>query len=111
MTNHLKSNVARFPSETIEGETILIDSEKGVLLLLVGSAPWIWARFDQGADRDTVIAELAAAWGERPAVLLTGDTAPDRLAEARTAGFALLHKPVDPPALRRTLLELLERRG
>ena len=63
MTNHLKSNVARFPSETIEGETILIDSEKGVLLLLVGSAPWIWTRFDQGADRDAVIAELAAAYG------------------------------------------------
>lgn len=63
------------------------------------------------ATGNQAIAELAAAWGERPAVLLTGDTAPDRLAEARTAGFALLHKPVDPSALRRTLLELLERLG
>ena len=67
MTTHLKSNVARFPSETIEGETILIDSEKGVVLLLVGSAPWIWARFDQGADRDVVIAELAAVHGDAAA--------------------------------------------
>ena len=63
------------------------------------------------ATGNQAIAELAAAWGERPAVLLTGDTAPDRLAEARAAGFALLHKPVDPSALRRTLLELLERLG
>ena len=55
------------------------------------------------------IAALVAAWGPRPAVLLTGDTAPDRIAEARAGGFALLHKPVDPSALRRVLVELLER--
>lgn len=29
-----------------------------------------------------------------PAMLLTGDTSPDRLVEARRSGFTLLHKPV-----------------
>lgn len=29
-----------------------------------------------------------------PAMLLTGDTSPDRLKEARRSGFTLLHKPV-----------------
>ena len=67
MTNHLKSNVARFPSETIEGETILIDSEKGVLLLLSGSAPWIWDRFTGGANRDALVAAVAAGFGDAAA--------------------------------------------
>ncbi|NYZ17314.1 response regulator [Azospirillum sp. RWY-5-1] len=29
-----------------------------------------------------------------PAMLLTGDTSPDRLKEARRSGFTLLHKPI-----------------
>lgn len=39
-----------------------------------------------------------------PVVLLTGDTEPERLREAVASGFRLLHKPVDPDALRRALL-------
>jgi signal transduction histidine kinase/CheY-like chemotaxis protein len=35
-----------------------------------------------------------------PAMLLTGDTAPDRLAEARESGFVLLHKPLSEARLR-----------
>lgn len=66
-------------------------------------------RLRGGATGNQAIAALVAVWRERPAILLTGDTDPDRLAEARAGGFALLHKPVDPSALRRTLLELLER--
>jgi signal transduction histidine kinase/CheY-like chemotaxis protein len=35
-----------------------------------------------------------------PAVLITGDTAPDRLKEAQSSGFPLLHKPVASGKLR-----------
>lgn len=42
-----------------------------------------------------------------PAVLLTGDTSSDRLREAASADCALLHKPVDPAALRQTVRRCL----
>jgi PAS domain S-box-containing protein len=42
---------------------------------------------------------------DMPAVLLTADTAPERLREAQASGYLLLHKPVTPAALRRTLDE------
>ncbi len=38
-----------------------------------------------------------------PAILVTGDTAPDRLQEAENSGLTLLHKPVTPMALRHAL--------
>lgn len=41
-----------------------------------------------------------------PALLVTGDTAPDRLAEAAASGLPLLHKPVQPRAMRRLLAAL-----
>jgi CheY-like chemotaxis protein len=37
---------------------------------------------------------LRSLYPELPAILLSGDTAPDRLREAEAAGIALLHKPV-----------------
>lgn len=38
-----------------------------------------------------------------PGVILTGDTAPERLREAESSGFRILHKPVFPNELRRLL--------
>lgn len=38
-----------------------------------------------------------------PAVIITGDTSPDRLQQANSSGFKLLHKPVTPIELRATL--------
>ncbi len=35
-----------------------------------------------------------------PALIITGDTAPERLREAHAAGFVLMHKPVSPAKLR-----------
>ena len=35
-----------------------------------------------------------------PALLITGDTSPERLREAQTSGYYLLHKPVHPLQLR-----------
>jgi signal transduction histidine kinase/CheY-like chemotaxis protein len=42
-----------------------------------------------------------------PAILMTGDTAPERLTEAKRSGYRLLHKPINPEDLRRTLVECL----
>lgn len=44
-----------------------------------------------------------------PAILLTGDTAPERLQEASASGLKLLHKPVGISELRSTMLELLSK--
>ena len=35
-----------------------------------------------------------------PTYILTGDTSPQRIQEASELGFPLLHKPVEPSALR-----------
>jgi PAS domain S-box-containing protein len=42
-----------------------------------------------------------------PALLLTGDTAPQRLREADASGLPLLHKPVKPEILRGAIADLL----
>jgi signal transduction histidine kinase len=50
------------------------------------------------------IAALRAEFGaDLPALLITGDTAPERLREARASGVPLLHKPVSPSLLYRRL--------
>lgn len=42
-----------------------------------------------------------------PAIVLTGDTAPDRLSEAMSADAALLHKPINVDELKRTIMDTL----
>ncbi len=42
-----------------------------------------------------------------PAVLVTGDTAPDRLRDAQESGLILLHKPVANIKLRATVGNLM----
>ncbi|WP_374593490.1 ATP-binding protein [Aquabacterium sp.] len=44
-----------------------------------------------------------------PAVLITGDTAPERLREATASGLLLLHKPLEPDTLLRALNRCLQR--
>lgn len=46
-----------------------------------------------------------------PALLLTGDTAPDRLLEAEQSGLPLMHKPAQPRLLKRMLAALLRDTG
>lgn len=48
---------------------------------------------------------------EAPGILLTGDTAPDRLKEARASGYHLLHKPLRPARLRTLLAYVLGSAG
>ncbi|MBI2236793.1 MAG: PAS domain S-box protein [Magnetospirillum sp.] len=47
--------------------------------------------------------------GRVPAIILTGDTAPERLQQAKALGYGLLHKPVQPEALRTAIDEALAR--
>lgn len=42
-----------------------------------------------------------------PAIIMTGDTAPERIREAQASGHVLLHKPVKPAQFYATLQELL----
>ena len=58
-----------------------------------------------GAGAATEIARRAGR--SVPTMLVTGDTAPERLAEVSGSGFVLLHKPVSADDLRRNLADLL----
>ena len=42
-----------------------------------------------------------------PAVIITGDTAPDRIREAESSGYKIMHKPVSPEALKLLLTKAL----
>jgi signal transduction histidine kinase/DNA-binding NarL/FixJ family response regulator len=53
----------------------------------------------------------AAIGHDMPALIVTGDTAPERLQEADAAGFLLLHKPVKPQKLRTAMQFLLRTRS
>src|SRR5262245_42285094 len=54
------------------------------------------------------IERINAAFGASiPAILISGDTAPERLRDAKDKGYILLHKPVDPMQLRAVLHQLL----
>jgi len=51
---------------------------------------------------------LQEALGRRvPVLVITGDTAPDRLREAQASGYPLLHKPVQPAKLRSIMRHLI----
>ena len=53
-----------------------------------------------GQSGITAIAKLREAHGAVPAFVMSGDTAPERLREARESGLHLLHKPMQPITLR-----------
>jgi signal transduction histidine kinase/ActR/RegA family two-component response regulator len=56
-----------------------------------------------------VIEALRSEYNEAiPAMLITGDTAPDRLVEARASGLLLLHKPVPNGKLRAAVANLMQ---
>jgi signal transduction histidine kinase/CheY-like chemotaxis protein len=59
---------------------------------------------------DAIQALHARAERSIPALVITGDTAPDRLREATARGYPFLHKPVQPAKLRSTLRYLAQHR-
>ena len=61
-------------------------------------------RLGPGLTGVAAVTEIARRAGRSiPTMIVTGDTAADRLTEMSGSGFALLHKPVDPSELRRAL--------
>jgi CheY-like chemotaxis protein len=65
----------------------------------------------RGEDGIAAIHRLRGVFGDTPAILLTGDTAPERLREAEASGYPLLHKPVAHGRLRAAVTNLLRKRG
>ena len=61
---------------------------------------------DDGNGID-VVARLRANRPQLLALLISGDTAPDRLREASASGLHLLHKPVSLDQLKRALATLV----
>jgi signal transduction histidine kinase len=67
-------------------------------------------RLREGATGIEVIHSVHKEYGsDIPAVLVTGDTAAERLRQARESGFPQLHKPVPAATLRATLNSMLEK--
>ena len=68
-------------------------------------------RLRDGENGIGAIKSLQSKYAERvPAILVTGDTASDRLREAQESGLILLHKPVAEVKLRATVGNLLRNR-
>lgn len=68
-------------------------------------------RLRNGETGIAAISSIVAAIGDTPSVLISGDTAPDRLQEATRAGITLLHKPVSLPTLQAELGRILDDKG
>jgi len=65
-------------------------------------------RLRDGENGIDVIRQLQSEYNEEiPAILITGDTAPDRLAEAMASGLDILHKPVSNLKLHTTVMSLM----
>ncbi|MCU0896179.1 MAG: hybrid sensor histidine kinase/response regulator [Burkholderiales bacterium] len=89
-------------------------AEARILLATTGLVPSVILsdlRLANGASGIDAIRALRAEIGPAPAALVTGDTAAEKLAEVRAAGFPVLHKPVQAAELRRMLRELSNAAG
>ena len=65
-------------------------------------------RLGDGIDGIATIARLQSEYNDDlPAILITGDTGPDRLAEAVASRLPLIHKPVEHGRLRREIDRVL----
>jgi len=63
MAEFLIANTARFPHDTIDGETLLIDSETGHLLMMTGVGPLLWQRLLGGVAVEPLAVEVADRFG------------------------------------------------
>ena len=127
------------PESAAHGLVLLIDDEAaiqeamrslltgwGYTVLVAGSGDEMLARIATWPDRPNliisdyrlrgdengiaVIRRLQSEYNDDiPAMLITGDTAPDRLREAEESGFLLLHKPIHNSRLRAAITNLLAR--
>ena len=67
-----------------------------------------WRLRDGKTGLDAVRAVRQLLGSEVPALIVTGDTAPHRIAEATASGLRVLHKPVDGQALLLALQQALD---
>jgi two-component system, sensor histidine kinase len=66
------------------------------------------ARLRDGEDGINAIAEIREAFNlDVPAILISGDTGPERLREAVASGLPLLHKPVTQAHLREAIARVM----
>jgi CheY-like chemotaxis protein len=66
-------------------------------------------RLPDDTDGIEVITSLRQKYGrDIPAIVVTGDTAPDTIQRITHAGFPLLHKPLRPAKLRALLTHLIQ---
>jgi hypothetical protein len=63
MTELLIANTARFPHDTIDGETLLIDSETGHVLMMTGVGPLLWQRLLGGVAVESLADEVVDRFG------------------------------------------------
>jgi signal transduction histidine kinase len=66
-------------------------------------------RLRAGDSGIAAVTAIRAALGPVPALLVSGDTAPNRLQEASRAGIRLLHKPVSMDLLRSAIEEAIQK--
>jgi CheY-like chemotaxis protein len=67
-------------------------------------------RLRDGLDGLTAIRQVQDATAARiPAILVTGDTAPENIRLALSSGYPLLHKPLSDARLRAAITSLLRR--
>ena len=115
----------------VDDEAVVLDSlctflrQRGWAALGVSSGAGAAQVLDQGLAVDAlvvdfrlrdetgieVIARLRALRPGLAAIIVTGDTAPDRLGEFDGTGISVLHKPVDGVLLARALVEAVHRRS
>jgi len=66
-------------------------------------------RLRQHENGIDTVRRLRVRLGDVPALMVSGDTAPERLREAKASGLPFLHKPVSADKLERTMLAMLRR--
>jgi len=86
-----------------EAERLLDEHSLGVDLIVADF------RLRQNENGIDTVRRLRARLGEVPALLVSGDTAPERLREAQASGLPLLHKPVSAEKLKESMLAALRR--
>jgi CheY-like chemotaxis protein/anti-sigma regulatory factor (Ser/Thr protein kinase) len=98
-------------------DVVTADSERAAIAALAAQArtpDLVISDYRLGGGRtgfEAIEALRRACWSDMPAFLITGDTAPERLREAAVSGFHLLHKPVQPMALRAMVNRFLRSTG
>jgi signal transduction histidine kinase/ActR/RegA family two-component response regulator len=130
--------IARVHAPTGSGLVLIVDDEALILLGLRSMLEgWGWevmaassgkeaVRLVTGSSRapDVIVADYRLRDGETgvnvihdvygvcartiPAMVLTGDTSPERISECRQSGFRLMHKPIGSAILQAALEEMMK---